>query len=96
MAENSLQFHETDYGNRYLISDSAQVEKAQRLARTILRASLDPTSIAARIRGQIACMRLNNMVTVTMGNYEDDKVQYTPASGVDLAWLVISGTEEKS
>lgn len=93
MPDSPVQFHETELGNRYLIREGIDIEQARSLAQKVLDTSAYPDRSIGGLRHKLNCFLLDKAVIVTMGDYEDDEVIFTPASGEQLASLVLTGTE---
>ncbi len=93
MPDSPVQFHETELGNRYLIREGLEIDYVRTIAQKVLDTSVYPELSVGGLRHRLNNFLLDRSVIVTMGHYEDDEVSYTPASGTNLAKLVLAGTE---
>ena len=91
--QGPVQFHESELGNRFLIRDGLEVERVRDIAQKVLDTSVYPSRSIGGLRHLLNTHLLDRSVVVTMGDYEDDEVSFTPASGSSLAKLVLEGTE---
>lgn len=91
MPDSSIQFHETELGNRYLLDVDPEI--ARKTAEQVLATEIFPAASVGGIRHSFHSHRLDRMVTVTMGNYDDEEVHFRPASGSGLARLILNGIE---